>query len=147
MTRIVLLDSGPLGMASHPRPNLDFISWLQGLARKRIKVLVPEIADYEVRRELVRTNQLKSIMRLDELKRIAGFLPITSKAMLKAASLWAEARNKGIPTADVRSLDADVILAAQAVVLAKGKHDVVIATANVGHLSRFVPAQAWAAIK
>jgi predicted nucleic acid-binding protein len=104
---------------------------------------VPEIADYEVRRELLRSNQLKSIDRLDELKRLAGFLPITSKAMLKAAALWAHARKKGMPTADSRSLDADMILAAQATVLAKGKHEVVVATDNAGHLSRFVPANIW----
>jgi hypothetical protein len=130
-------------MASHPRPNPDFINWLRGLAKKRVKVLVPEIADYEIRRELIRSNRLRSIMRLDELKRIAGFLPITSKAMLKAAFFWAQARTTGRPTAHDRSLDADVILAAQAVVLAKGKHDVVVATDNVGHLSRFVRATKW----
>jgi hypothetical protein len=38
-------------------------------------------------------------------------------------------------------LDADVVLAAQALTL--GAAPVVIATSNVGHLSRFVPAELW----
>jgi predicted nucleic acid-binding protein len=147
MARIVLLDSGPLGMVTHPRPNLEIVNWLQSIIKRRIKVLVPEIADYEVRRELLRSEQFKSVSRLNDLKRNVGFLPITSKSMLKAAAFWAQARQEGYPTADDHSLDADVILAAQAVVLAKGKHDVVIATANVGHLSRFVQAEPWEAIK
>ena len=36
-----------------------------------------------------------------------------------------------------------MILAAQAEMIRSGGDDVTIATTNVGHLSRFVPAQAW----
>ncbi len=42
---------------------------------------------------------------------------------------------------DAREQDADMILAAQAVTL--GMPDVVIATTNVGHLSRFAAAELW----
>ena len=58
-----------------------------------------------------------------------------------AELLAAQARRQGQPTADDKALDGDVILAAQAMTL--GGTDVVIATTNVGHLSRFVPAALW----
>jgi len=56
--------------------------------------------------------------------------------MLRAAELWALARNRGTPTADPKELDGDVILAAQA-----EQVRAVVATDNVGHLSRFVQAK------
>jgi hypothetical protein len=63
--------------------------------------------------------------------------------MHRAAELWAEARSRGMPTAGPRALDADAILAAQAL-LAAGPGDVVmIASDNVGHLDQFLVAQPW----
>ena len=58
--------------------------------------------------------------------------------MLKAAELWAQARNQGRPTADMKALDCDVILAAQALAV-----NGIVATENVGHLSLFVEAKDW----
>ena len=66
--------------------------------------------------------------------------------MLKAAELWARARNEGKPTADNKSLDGDVILAAQAVLVAGYGHEVIIATSNVKHLSLFADAREWQSI-
>ncbi len=64
-----------------------------------------------------------------------------------AAELWAEARRGGFPTADDKALDADVILAAQARVIDLDPDlDVVVATNNPGHLSRFVLALDWSTI-
>lgn len=64
--------------------------------------------------------------------------------MLKAAELWATARKGGYPTAaPPDALDADVILAAQALLVANEGNEVIIATTNVGHLSRFVNAREW----
>ncbi|MCL1463350.1 hypothetical protein [Argonema galeatum] len=62
--------------------------------------------------------------------------------MLKAAEFWATARRTGMPTADPKALDGDVILAAQATVIAVNDA-VIVATTNVGHLSRFVDAREW----
>jgi hypothetical protein len=63
--------------------------------------------------------------------------------ILKAAEFWAQARQQGQPTADDKSLDGDVILAAQAVTISNQGEDVVIATTNVDHRSRFVQAKIW----
>ena len=132
MSRIILLDAGPLGMVSHPQKNPEIKVWLQNMIRFKASVLIPEIADYEVRRELIRANKKKGLERLDILKMLIGYIPITTEAMLKAAELWAQARKQGKPTADSKSLDADVILAAQALVISNGD-DVIVATTNVGH--------------
>jgi predicted nucleic acid-binding protein len=141
MTKVVLLDAGPLGMASNPRPAEAILTWLGRLLTADVEVLVPEIADYEVRRELLRTGLTKSVRRLDELQSSLGFLPITTGAMRKAAEFWADARRRGRPTAHEKTLDADAILAGQAATLSIGK--VVIATSNLRHLARFVPAENW----
>ena len=142
----MLLDTGPLGLVTHPNAaieNKQATQWLQGLLQTEVAVLIPEIADYELRRELLRAGKAKSVMVLDRYKARLGYVPLTTEAMLQAAQFWATARQQGKPTAPDLALDADVILAAQAQVIISGGHDVVVATTNVGHLSRFVPAQHW----
>jgi predicted nucleic acid-binding protein len=143
MAKQVLLDAGPLGMISHPRPNEAIVAWLRTLLEAGVSVRIPEIADYEVRRELLRANRRKGVQRLDDLKAALGYVPITTAVMLKAAEYWALARNHGFPTADDLALDADVILAAQATILQNGLDEVVIVTTNVGHLGHFVDARKW----
>lgn len=61
--------------------------------------------------------------------------------MRQAALFWSQARQQGQPTAGDKTIDADIILVAQAVTL--GIPNVVIATTNVGHLSRFISADLW----
>ena len=146
MTTVVLLDSGSLALVTNPSGSLE--AWqckqqLQLLLSSDYRVLVPEIADYEVRRELLRANKVKGIQRLDYLKAAIGYLPLTTEVMLLAAEFWAQARQQGQPTADDKSLDGDVILAAQAATISNQSEDVVIATTNVRHLTRFVQAKIW----
>jgi predicted nucleic acid-binding protein len=143
MAKLVLLDAGPLGMISHPKPNKAIADWMRSLLAAGVTVWVPEIADYEVRRELLRANRQKGVQRLDALKVALGYLPITTPVILKAAEFWALARNQGFPTADDVALDADVILAAQATVVEKAFDEVIIVTTNVGHLAHFVDARKW----
>ena len=57
MADIVFLDAGPLGMVSHPRPANEIVAWLARLLGSGTRVLVPEIAGYEVRRELLRAGK------------------------------------------------------------------------------------------
>lgn len=147
MPKVILLDAGPLGMVTHPRPNTDIVNWLKNVLNSGAVVLVPEIADYEVRRELIRAKKAKGVKRLDELKKAIGYLPITTRVMLLAAEFWARARNEGYPTSDDKALDGDVILAAQAQAFDNRGDDIIIATTNIGHLSRFATADVWENIK
>lgn len=138
MTKPFVLDAGVLGMASHPRKNSAFAIWFDQLLNMDAFVVIPEVADYEIRRELIRANKQSGIARLDRLKNDLFYLPISTTIMLHAAQLWAETRNRGKPTADNRELDCDVILAASALSI-----DAVVITENVGHLSRFVETKRW----
>ena len=144
----MLLDAGPLGRVTHPRAetrNREAIEWLKGLISAGVSVRVPEIADYEIRRELLRAGKEKGLNRLNKLKQEIGYAPLTTETMLLAAQFWVNARNQGQQTASDGALDADVILAAQAEVLESGSGNstVEIATENPGHLSRFVIAKLW----
>ena len=63
--------------------------------------------------------------------------------MLKAAEFWATARKLGRQSADDASLDADMILAAQAGAMAGDGDETVIATTNIRHLALFSSARLW----
>lgn len=133
-----MLDAGPLGRIAHPRPNPKILDWLTHLLDANAVIIIPEIADYEVRRSLLLANLTKSVSRLDQLKEVLNYQPLSTAIMLKAAELWAQARKRGRPTADPKELDGDVILAAQAL-----EANAVVATENVGHLALFTAAKHW----
>jgi len=144
VANVVLLDSGPLGLVTNPKRSLTSMAcaqWLQRLVSAGCRVLIPEIADYEVRRELLRADKKRGLAQLDTLATLIEYLPITTRAMRHAAEFWAQARRQGQQTAGDNTIDSDMILAAQAVTLDTA--NVVIATTNVGHLSRFAPAELW----
>jgi predicted nucleic acid-binding protein len=148
MTPAVLLDSAPLGLLTAPPGRADAqacAGWLADLIAAGVRVIVPEIADYELRRELLRARKMASVRRLTALAQATEYLAITTAAVLRAAELWAQARQQGQPTAADNTIDVDMILTAQALML--GAPAVVIATTNVGHLSRFVPADLWQNIR
>jgi len=131
-------------MVTHPRRNAAEKAWLRELPLGGSIVLVPEIVDYEVRREFLRAEKTRSVERLDALIAILGFVPITSAAMRLAATFWANARRQGRPTAPDLALDGDVILAAQALVLEEELGEgVFVATTNPEHISRYVAAGDW----
>ncbi|WP_373527120.1 nuclease [Nostoc sp.] len=148
MSQIILLNAGPIGLITNPKLSAESLActqWLQTLVSSGSRVIIPEIADYEVRRELLRANKVKGIARLDELSQLLEYLPITTTAMRQAALLWAEARQQGQPTAGDKTIDGDIILVAQALTIIGG--DVAIATTNISHLSRFITADLWQNIK
>lgn len=147
MKRAVLLDSGPLGLATSPGGSPTTAAcagWLRGLLHSGNTVIVPEIADYEVRRELIRARKYPGIARLDALIEQITYLAITTAAMRRAAEFWAEARQLGRPAAADAALDGDVIIAAQAATA--DFRGVVVATTNPRHLSPFVEADLWSNI-
>jgi len=101
MSQVIFLDSTPVGLITNPRATslaLQCQQWLNGLLERNVQVVLSEIIDYEIRRELLRANKLSSIRKLDLLKAELTYLPITTEVMLKAAKLWAKVRNEGKPT-------------------------------------------------
>jgi hypothetical protein len=146
MNRLILLDSEPLGLSSNPRESEKTKrckEWLRLLLVTGDRVMIPEIIDYEVRRELLRAARMKGVAKLDALGRQLGLLPSGGLVLMEAAGLWATARRDGYQTADDKAIDADVILAATAILAAREGFEVIVATGNVGHLSRFVDARIW----
>lgn len=144
MVEVVILDTGPLGLVTNPRLSPETMAcnqWLYALLAQNVQVVVPEIADYELRRELLRANKQNGIAKLDALVNALDYLPLTTTAMRKAAALWAQARQQGQPTSNDKTIDGDMILAGQALTMAN--RNFVIATTNVGHLARFVAADLW----
>ena len=147
MTTIFLLDASILGAVTNPKTNSlnvrECQSWFDRCLEKSTIFVLPEIADYEIRRELIRANKVNGINRLDRLKSILQYQSIDTQTMLLASQLWAESRQRGTHTCDPRELDGDVILAAQAKQLEALCYEIIIVTTNVGHLSQFVTAKLW----
>lgn len=144
--RAVALDSSPLGLLSNPKASAGGLacrSWVGGLNSKGVRIIVPEIADYEVRRELLQARLTGSLRTLDQLLGAVDYLPLNTATMRQAAQSWAQARQAGRPTTDRHAPDSDVILAAQTLSLGYGPGEIIIATANVGHLAQFSPAHRW----
>lgn len=109
MREYVLLDSGPLGNACRRRgsPMGDQCRlWLDGLLARGVDIVVPEITDYEVRRELTRVGASGSLRRLDALVTTGGltYAPITTLEWRQAAVFWADARRRGLPPLPRRSM-------------------------------------------
>jgi hypothetical protein len=70
MARIIVLDAGPLGLASQA-PGIVRADHCRRLIRDldaaAVSVVAPEIADYEVRRELLRLGATAGLRRLNRL--------------------------------------------------------------------------------
>lgn len=154
MIQLLFLDTGPLGLITHPKASIEnqkCTQWLQSLLHRGVTVVVPEIADYELRREYEltarRSGSRRAIEKLNALNTTLTYLPLDTAAMRRATELWAEVRYRGQPTADDKALDGDVILSAQVDWVAQqanlGREEFVVATTNLKHLEQFVPAKLW----
>lgn len=125
MPQLLLLDNNILSRVLRPelnenKPVADAISRLQG--NPKLRIYVPEIIDYELRRKLLhlgyRQRQTRKWARealfgLDKWVSI-GYIPLTTKALRLAADIWAQTRASGQLRGPEDRLDVDVILAAQA---------------------------------
>jgi hypothetical protein len=60
VSQVIILDTGPLGLVTNPKLSAESIAcaqWLQTHVTAGNRVIIPEIADYEVRRELLRLKK------------------------------------------------------------------------------------------
>lgn len=103
MIRFLLLDSGPLGLLTHPQRSAEVVAISEWLERclSSARVVVPAIVYYELKRELLRARKLASVARLDAFVNAdpARYLMLTDEVLRLAAELWARARQAGRPTA------------------------------------------------
>jgi predicted nucleic acid-binding protein len=151
MSRVILLDAGPLGLVTKRRgvPEAESCrAWVARYLHQGARILVPAIAYYEVCRELERMRNAMGLARMDAFCSAVPdrYVPLSDAALRLGCHLWAQARHAGTPTAAPSELDCDVLLAAQALTLEVSEADRVIATTNVGHLAQFVAAGLWTQI-
>lgn len=69
---LVLLDTSIVGLITNPRASKTSEAcseWLEALLVQGHDVAIPEIVDYELRRELLRMKRTASIAQLDLLRR------------------------------------------------------------------------------
>ena len=94
---IVVLDSGPLGIITSPnrvaRETQAMLVWEQKMLLAGHFLLVPAIADYELRREHLRRGADRSIAELDRfVNAVEGrYLELTDSALKIAAQFWMRA--------------------------------------------------------
>lgn len=146
MNRVLFVDSGPLGYALTPSVNAEHLRcshWLEALILRGEQIAIAEIVDYECRRGWLRHDNWPALANLDQVKADLLYVPITTEAMIRAAEFWARSRKGGYATTTEQRLDADVILAAQVSMFRQEVAQVIVATMNTRHLSRFVAASQW----
>jgi predicted nucleic acid-binding protein len=114
---VIVLDSGPLGLITHPRYGsaevVEATDWISQSIFAGTRVIVPAIVYYELKRELLRARKNVGLSRLDEFVNATPdrYLPLSDEALRLAADLWARSRQMGRLTADPKDLDIDVIIA------------------------------------
>ena len=151
----IILDESPLSLLTQKRGHTQGDAcrvWYRSLILAGHRFYVPEVADYELRRELLRSGRTTSIARLDAFNAALPdrYLLLTTVDWRTAAGLWAQVRNAGQTTAPPEALDGDALIAAQDEALepiASGLSGRIVATANVGHLSRMTAAALWSDIR
>lgn len=153
MPRIIVLDTFPLSSTGKREPDIGTKPtalhlcqlWIYDCLAHGNTVVVPAIAYYETLRELERLKATAQISRMRAFCRAVPdrYLSLTNADLDLAAKLWADIRNAGLPTASNEALDGDVILAAQTLSHGVPTQDLIVATTNPAHLSRFVPADQW----
>lgn len=151
----VFLDTGPLGLLTAPvgSPLADACKrWYELLETEGCRFYVPQIADYELRRELVRAGKPESLQRLGEFNGAEPerYITLSIDHAQKAAELWADARNDRRGGAPDAALDGDVLIAAQALMLRDDPSfrddrfpESVIATTNKKHMIAYAQAETW----
>jgi hypothetical protein len=153
MSRVIVLDAFPLSSTGKLDPPQgirrttadECHQAIQGWVAGGNRIVVPAISYYETLREFERLRASGQIRRMREFCFSVSdrYLSLTDADLELAAKLWADIRNAWLPTASNDALDGDVILAAQTLSLGLPPQDVIVATTNPAHLSRFVAADVW----
>ncbi len=147
LSHIVVLDTGVVGLITNPTRNAGADAcraWLKRLLAANVFVGLPDVVDYELRRELVLNDAVNALQALDALRSAIEVLPVAPDVLARAASMWATLRRTGLSTADRHALDIDVIVAASTIVAAEALSlDPVVVTANAKHIGRMVRALSW----
>lgn len=102
MSRVILLDAGPLGLVTKRRGVSEAEAcraWVGRCLRQGAAILVPAIAYYEVRRELERMRNTTGLARVEAFcNAVSGrYLPLSDAALRLGCRLWAHARHDGKP--------------------------------------------------
>src|SRR2546426_1790990 len=92
-------------MIAHPRPNSEILSWLRRMLTQGAEVIVPEVTDYELQRNLLLEGLMESAGRLDRLKAVLTYLPLNTRTILRARRSASHNRRKCGPFNRVRSIN------------------------------------------
>jgi hypothetical protein len=87
VNRFLFLDSGPLGLLTHPQRSAEVIAvseWLSQCLLHGSRVIVPAIVYYELKRELLRAKKTASVGRLDAFVAATAerYLPLSDGALV-----------------------------------------------------------------
>jgi predicted nucleic acid-binding protein len=152
---IIFLDSGVIGLLCNPNPHPEAIAitrWFERMLCRGAYIISSTICDYEVRRGLrlssLQGGSTEGINKLNLFQEVIEFIPVTLEIADMSAELWAESKQQGKSTAQSNSLDADIVICASYRVWKSTYpgREIVIATTNVKHLSRFANALEWSEI-
>jgi predicted nucleic acid-binding protein len=108
-----MLDTNMLVRICHPTDYRDVQEWLRSLLLRGAdapELLVSVLADYELRRALLRRGAHASLAQLDSVVRSASYVPVTAEVGRRAADISAGLS----PELRRRVSDVDILIAAQA---------------------------------
>lgn len=150
---IVFIDSGVLGILCNPNQseiNAKCEEWLYRLLSQGIRVITSEICKYEVKRSLILAQKkskykIGGIDKLEELSDLIEFIPITRKEIDIACEMWSNCILNGEKLASENDINFDLIICSHWQILTKENpgQEVIIATKNIRHLSRFAKVEKW----
>jgi predicted nucleic acid-binding protein len=156
---IIFLDSNILGLLCNVNGLSEGVacrSWFSTQYNRGSRIVSSDICTYEVRRGLLKASIIspESVPGLLALNSIRNdgyleFLPISTEVLDLAAEIWAEAAADGRTTRDDKNIDVDIIISAhyQLLVDTHLGQQVIVATKNLKHISRFCQAANWQDIK
>lgn len=153
---IVVLDTNILGVLATPNDSESLeregesrevyycTEWLYRLLSKGAQVVIPNICDYEIRRELIRISS-SSVEELNNLRESLDCYEVTFDVLEEAAEIWAESRKISQPNTQKENIDVDCIVAACCRVLERENSGrvVILATKNIKDFQRTTNCALW----